>query len=154
MNKPNKSRQKTFDKVVKHLLKQGKQSLMSGGFICANRGANNTSCAVGCLLPDEAYLAAGGPEGGITDYRVQDILVQEGYAWLGTPAAATRAAAGRTAGAHAVMQGPTEAAATLYYLQIIHDFVSPSDWRRTLQAYAKVNGLRWPRCRPSDGYVL
>jgi len=52
--------QEVFDRVVAHLIKQGKQSLTeenrysySGG--CSYRGVNGTSCAVGCLIPDDEY---------------------------------------------------------------------------------------------------
>ena len=52
--------QEVFDHVAGHLLKQGKQSLTeennysySSG--CSYRGVNGTSCAVGCLIPDDEY---------------------------------------------------------------------------------------------------
>ena len=56
--------QEVFEYVAAHLIKQGKPSLASydskrkeyrysGG--CSYRGANGTSCAVGCLIPDDEY---------------------------------------------------------------------------------------------------
>ena len=55
--------QEVFDHVAEHLLKQGKRSLSaleegseysySSG--CSYRGVNGTSCAVGCLIPDDEY---------------------------------------------------------------------------------------------------
>lgn len=48
------SAQNAFTKVVKHLRKQGEQSLdeIVG---CVYRGANGLQCAVGCLIPDDKY---------------------------------------------------------------------------------------------------
>ena len=46
--------QEAFDKVVAHLLRQGKASRNSLGQ-CAYRGEGGTSCAVGCLITDEEY---------------------------------------------------------------------------------------------------
>lgn len=46
--------QQTFDKVSRHLFKQGRPSVSIGG-TCLYRGPNNTRCAVGCLIPDELY---------------------------------------------------------------------------------------------------
>jgi len=48
------TKQEIFDKVVKHLLTQKKPAMSSGG-ACAYRGQDNTSCAVGCLIPDDKY---------------------------------------------------------------------------------------------------
>jgi hypothetical protein len=48
-----RSLQETFDYVVNHLRKQGKQSLY--GRNCAYRGENGLKCAVGVLIPDELY---------------------------------------------------------------------------------------------------
>lgn len=50
--------QEIFNKVYLHLKGQGcKAGTMtaSKSFNCAYRGPNNTSCAVGCLIPDELY---------------------------------------------------------------------------------------------------
>lgn len=46
--------QQTFDRIVKHLLQQGRQSINDFGS-CRYRGENGASCAVGCLITDEAY---------------------------------------------------------------------------------------------------
>jgi len=86
--------QEIFDKVATHLIKQGRQSATEVGG-CVYRGPNNTSCAIGCLIPDNAYdplfdaddgsvlhqvgnpafvaaLAAGGVD--LTDETVLDLL--------------------------------------------------------------------------------
>ena len=46
--------QQTFDKVVTHLLTQGRRA-SSAKYGCAYRAGDNLSCAVGCLISDEAY---------------------------------------------------------------------------------------------------
>lgn len=48
------SNQQIFDKVAVHLFTQGKQSENKSG-TCLYRGRQNTSCAVGCLIPDSLY---------------------------------------------------------------------------------------------------
>lgn len=45
--------QETLETVYKHLIKQGKQATYKGA--CLYRGPDNTSCAVGCLIPDDQY---------------------------------------------------------------------------------------------------
>lgn len=47
----------TFKKVKKHLLTQKQKSQSPHVFTdkCQYRGNNNTSCAIGCLIPDEIY---------------------------------------------------------------------------------------------------
>jgi hypothetical protein len=52
--------QQILDKVTDHLFTQGIASKTVGvenTHICAYRGENGTSCAVGCLIPDEDYQA-------------------------------------------------------------------------------------------------
>lgn len=48
------TKQEIFDTVLAHLRKQGKASLSAEGD-CMYRGPGGTSCAVGCLIPDELY---------------------------------------------------------------------------------------------------
>jgi hypothetical protein len=55
--------QEIFDTVVNHLAQQGTQSMTQraddhvdrAGDGCAYRGDGGTKCAVGCLIPDDAY---------------------------------------------------------------------------------------------------
>lgn len=47
--------QEIFDTVIHHLLRQGVPSRRDSA--CLYRGPNGTSCAVGCLIPDEMYNA-------------------------------------------------------------------------------------------------
>ncbi len=46
--------QEAFERVVRHLLNQGRRSLSTRG-MCSYRGATGLRCAVGCLIPDSAY---------------------------------------------------------------------------------------------------
>lgn len=48
------NRQEVFDKVLNHLLKQGRKSVDSDGR-CLYRAPNGDKCAIGCLIPDELY---------------------------------------------------------------------------------------------------
>ena len=48
------TQQEIFDTVLAHLRKQGKAAANIDGD-CQYRGVNGTSCAVGCLIPDELY---------------------------------------------------------------------------------------------------
>ena len=48
------TQQEIFDTVLAHLRKQGKASV-SDMNLCQYRGPDGTSCAVGCLIPDELY---------------------------------------------------------------------------------------------------
>lgn len=45
--------QQTFDRIVAHLRQQKRQSVNDHS--CLYRGPNGTSCAVGCLIPDDLY---------------------------------------------------------------------------------------------------
>jgi hypothetical protein len=47
--------QEIFDTVASHLFEQGKRATDHDGRSCAYRGLDGTSCAVGCLIPDELY---------------------------------------------------------------------------------------------------
>lgn len=51
--------QAIFDRVATHLLTQGRRSKKfnkdSSETVCLYRGPKGTSCAVGCLIDDEAY---------------------------------------------------------------------------------------------------
>lgn len=54
-------RQKTFDTVMEHLRAQGRPAIYENR--CRYRGPDGTSCAIGALIPDEAYdeRMEGGP---------------------------------------------------------------------------------------------
>lgn len=52
-----KSLQEIFDIAANHLIAQGGRSVMPNGVQCAYRGTDSRMCAVGCLIPDDAYRA-------------------------------------------------------------------------------------------------
>lgn len=49
--------QDIFNIVITHLIRQGEPAISYNGdsAICCYRDAHGRSCAVGCLIPDEAY---------------------------------------------------------------------------------------------------
>lgn len=47
--------QEIFDTVARHLFEQGTQAYNDNIEQCRYRGPGGTKCAVGCLIPDEAY---------------------------------------------------------------------------------------------------
>lgn len=52
------NKQEIFDTVARHIFTQGVpggEKNAEGFFSCRYRGTGGTSCAVGCLIPDEAY---------------------------------------------------------------------------------------------------
>jgi hypothetical protein len=53
MSKKISGLQKLFNKIVRHIHKQGKPAL--NGSECAYRGDNGTRCAIGSVLPNKLY---------------------------------------------------------------------------------------------------
>lgn len=51
-----KTAQEIFDYVARHLLTQGKKSVLPDTEdVCAYRGKDDCKCAAGCLIPDDRY---------------------------------------------------------------------------------------------------
>jgi hypothetical protein len=48
-----RTKQRVFNKVVRHLLKQNERSIIDHS--CQYRGPNGAMCAAGCLISDEYY---------------------------------------------------------------------------------------------------
>lgn len=48
-------KQETFEFVARHLFTQGVKAVDPAHGRCMYRGQNKTTCAVGCLIPDEVY---------------------------------------------------------------------------------------------------
>lgn len=72
----NMNNQAIFNQVYAHLLKQGAASKNHGD--CVYRGDDGTSCAVGCLIPDDVYT----PElerKSIKNELVNKVLLDLGY---------------------------------------------------------------------------
>ncbi len=64
--------QETFEKIVNHLLNQKVRAMTTTntGAMCAYRGENDTSCAIGCLISDNQYSRE--MEGKSIDYVFDD----------------------------------------------------------------------------------
>jgi hypothetical protein len=72
-----------FNQVYAHLLKQGKASVNYDGD-CMYRGDAGTSCAVGCLIPDDVYTAELERKS-MRNVRVHNILGDLGYSGENLP---------------------------------------------------------------------
>lgn len=115
------TRQEIFDKVVKHLLKQGEKSATireDEGTRCLYRGPNGLMCAVGCLIPDEEYtdFMEDCPVGGLPSYCTVGSFVYE------------------LVGEHRTL---------LQDLQHIHDNYEVENWRHLLREYANDHCLEF-----------
>jgi hypothetical protein len=113
--------QQIFDKVARHLLTQMKQSRTELGS-CAYRGADNTMCAVGCLIEDKHYKRTIEFKGA-RDTNVQEILVKSGIL-------------------EAVdVDNYSLKTELLARLQVVHDSNQPSAWKELLVKLANDCGL-------------
>lgn len=104
--------QETFEIVARHLLAQGKRSVLKETpDTCAYRGEGGLKCAVGCLIPDELYRPSF--EGATChSFPVAPVLIKLG---------------------HNVTFCST--------LQRIHDFQPPKDWRLALLHIGRIYKL-------------
>ena len=112
--------QEVFDKVYWHLLRQGRRSMLEHekGEICAYRGEGGTKCAVGCLIPDDAYSPS--MEGlGVHQLR-------------------------RSGDNNPLTAIGLEHFYLLRSLQSVHDRDDPSIWRRQLKRVANAFSLEVP----------
>ncbi len=124
--------QEIFNKVYRHLLAQGVPAKLprASKDICAYRGADGSSCSVGCLIPDQMYDRA------IEGVTLNEILDCE----PGT-------LAGGEFRLHLTLDrlGLLPHAGLLIDLQDIHDDVSPEDWEDALESVAKLHNLEIPQ---------
>lgn len=116
MSKVLSPEQKVFNKVARHLLRQGKKSLTKGTPLCAYRGEGGTRCAVGCLVPNHVYIQ-----------RIERLNV---YALDGD--------VGQHLDKLVVTRG------FLSQLQKIHDSYMTTEWSKKLREFASANGLNMP----------
>lgn len=110
--------QEVFDKVARHLLKQGQRSVRSVSHHkdqpeCAYRSPSGLKCAVGCLIPDHEY-----------DPRMEGKAVDCLDDFAGTM--------GELVPAHGRL---------LMELQQIHDSRMPTSWASELRDLATHRGL-------------
>lgn len=124
-------KQIAFNKVVRGLLKQNKQSFAEDGGACAYRGEGNTRCAVGFCLPNRLYFAA--LDTG--NYGVKDLY---------------RTALNKTLRkrliliqAHLKIEGLGQENTIKFWseLQELHDDIEPELWKDSLREFGAENKL-------------
>lgn len=113
--------QEIFDKVKKHLLKQGVKSVDAEGF-CNYRGLDSTKCAIGALIPDELYKSE---MEGWDVYRLKDKF-PEVASFLGLTTDKDR-----------------DLFRLLADLQGVHDVYDPEAWEEELQDIATRHELKY-----------
>jgi len=117
------NKQKIFNKVVRHLLKQDCQATDEGGN-CRYRGNDGTMCAVGCLIPDKLYSPSfEGLSAGTAGNRLNNVHV------------ALIAAVGAKT---------TEDFDFLCQLQTIHDEDYTDEWPEEFRRFAARHRLKHP----------
>lgn len=107
-------KQKLFNRVARHLLKQNRASTSCG--VCRYRGPDGTTCAIGCLIPDSRYSS---------EFEGKNISALQLYNMLDkvfTPAQLTELS-------------------MLTALQEVHDYNLPNAWKAKLFDVAKHYGL-------------
>lgn len=116
-----KTRQEAFDKVVEHLLKQGKRSAVvtESSMIesCMYRGPNGLKCAIGALIFDEYYSKI--LEGKAIDTCATAAIVASGY------------------------PGDNLSLSLYASLQLVHDYCDPDGWPSALRSTANKYKLEW-----------
>lgn len=112
------TKQEIFDRVVNHLLTQNKRAVdyTLGYPKCMYRTNEGLKCAVGCLIPDDAY-----------DPRMEGYGIRQLY----------------TFGAFLIIQGFADHILFLEELQSVHDGYPPTEWKDLLEEVAKRYGLEW-----------
>ncbi len=105
------TKQELFDRVATHLKQQRERSVSRG--LCVYRGSNGLKCAIGVLIPDEAYHPS-----------------LEGLGVLGLE---VQRAAGIL---HTQVDLATE-------LQRVHDEAFDNKFKAGLKAVAAKHGLEW-----------
>ena len=119
------TKQQIFNKVAKHLLKQGAKSI--SGIVCAYRGDNKTRCAIGCLIPNRLYdktiegIGASAFSSPVSKYTADDRTARR-YR--------TARRIGRALKLYPSQSGLLDA------LQDVHDNKSVDDWESALEEIA------------------
>lgn len=115
--------QQIFDRVAKHLLKQGARALETDGSGSVYYAENGNRCAIGCLIPKGRYA----PE--IEHCAVDDLRFRfPGYLEA-------------IFGSRVSRNMPL-----LEELQRVHDMTEPSEWAGELAKTACKFGLKLPEC--------
>lgn len=129
-------KQMIFDVVVAHLIQQNAKALMPNDMMgrCAYRGAGGLKCAVGKLIPDDAYNPA------MEGTKIGMTMLNFPAAFDGLLEAALHEVQGKGSFevSHARGQSPL---GFLADLQAIHDGADVSDWPQVLRDFALNNGI-------------
>lgn len=113
------TRQKIYNKVRDHLLKQNAKSRRGSG--CAYRGDNGRMCAVGCLISNAKYSP-----------RME-----------GTRVGALYSPHAKAVYGFAPLSRPSESTCSLLMsLQDVHDHSHPPQWPEKLRSVALAYGLK------------
>lgn len=124
--------QEIFDKVVNHMLTQGKRSAVQRPYLtsqaCLYRGPDGLKCAVGCLIPDSEYSTA-----------FDDPDINTGVAQL----LAVMPKFGSALREGGVDTDDRRIVSMLASLQNVHDEFKPRDWRQQLESKARIFGLQF-----------
>lgn len=110
-------RQDVFDRVARHLLRQGRKAEDPETKICRYRASDGSKCAIGCLIPDEKY--EDWMEGNVIRNLVEDDRFPFPE-WRGD-----------------------SNGEFLQRLQRIHDSYTTDKWAEKLQAFALERGLSY-----------
>lgn len=137
MTRAKQHRQNLFDKVALHLITQNKQSKRTGDATCRYRGANGTSCAVGCLIPDELYDKK-------IEFESWYSFIPEGrYNGYGYPTSSDdKDMLLKGIYDHINPQGDSNTDSMIEELQQVHDNSSVEDWPTRLRDVARQFNLK------------
>jgi len=111
-----RNKRQTFDKVKKHLLKQGERSMKADDSICVYHSKEGLKCAVGCLISEEDYKRS---------FEQKSVFDLERK--LGTKKLETILN----------MKISDESIMMLFDLQAVHDDVPPKQWEKKLKQLEK-----------------
>jgi hypothetical protein len=136
------NKQRIFNKVAKHLLKQGVKCQTNRG-TCRYRGSEGKTCAIGCLIPDSLY-----------DPQIENMGIHVAfnyaapYEGLIAPLVKPRAGT-RKRVLMDILAGATGASTAEHYyflrqLQSVHDGYEPDEWRGELKDLADKYDLKGP----------
>lgn len=117
------TKQQIYDKVKKHLLKQGEKSMVSDRCMYrTQRGGKILKCALGCIIQEKDYDSS---IEGISPLTYSFTSSRVDKLWSILP-----------------MKRNEENSIFLTNLQRIHDLNAPELWEQSLKSFAHKEGLR------------
>ena len=134
------TRQQVFDKVYRHLLKQGEKAMDEQGEECVYRADNGCMCAIGCLILDEHYDPSFEGAGIPSRPLYEGVLANKHI----SPKKNNIAKLVTALKASGVPLETTEDFAFLSELQTVHDEHNVEGWKEVLGLKARNNDLTVP----------